>query len=186
MKHLLSCALALMMLVPSPPAASAGAERGRSARTSDQLFMPAAQTWSGLSTPEAAAAELFNAYIALDAERFRRACARPFGDQRTRGHYNRFLDAAARELRESRASGGLPPGGAPVELIKVHPATDPPSTYRTPAAYDQMAARDIRLVEVDAYLAGRGVQSSRVIVLRDPAGQWGAAPRPELFGFRLN
>jgi len=186
MKHLLPCALALSSLALLSACSSAGAERNRAARTDQQLFMPAAQTWSGLSTPEAAATELFTAYINLDAERFRRACARPFGDQRTRDHYNRFLDAAATELRASKAKGGLPPGGAPVELIKVHPATDPPSTYRTPAAYDQLAARDVRLVEVDAYLAGRGVQTSRVIVLRDPAGQWGAAPRPELFGFRLN
>jgi len=156
----------------------------KSEMTADDLVLPTAMQWSGLSTPEAAAEELFLSYIELDPERFRRACARSFGDAHTRAQYERFVDGAAGELRKAK-QGGLPPEGAPVDLVEVHKAKDLPSTYRTAAAYDGMANRTAMVVEVDAYLAGRGMQTSRVIVLQDAGGQWGAAPRPELFGFDL-
>ncbi len=87
-------------------------------------------------------------------------------------------------MQESKRSG-LAPEGAPVDLLKVHTAIDLPSTFRSPAAYDHMARREIKLVAVDAWLAGRGVETSRVLVLKDAAGRWGAAPRPELFGFHI-
>lgn len=180
MKHLLPCALILSFLAAcaAPPAERASPERA-------ELALPLSHQWAGLNSPEAAAAELFHSYIALDPQRFQRAVARPFGDARTRAHYDRFVSAAAEELRRARTTG-LPPEGAPVDLLEVRPARDLPSTYRSPAAYDQMANRTAKLVEVEAYLAGRGVQTSRVLVLQDSGGRWGAAPRPELFGFMLN
>ncbi len=180
MKHTLLCALIASGLAAcaSPPAERPSSERA-------ELVLPTSQRWSSLNTPEAAAAELVRAYINLDPQRFQRAVARPFGDSRTRDHYKRFVAGAAEELRRARQSG-FPPDGAPVELLEVRPARDLPSTYRSPAAYDQMANRTAVLVEVEAYLAGRGVQTSRVLVLKDSAGRWGAAPRPELFGFVLN
>jgi hypothetical protein len=180
MKHLLPCALIATCLAAcaAPPAERPSSERA-------DLALPASAQWSMLNTPEDAAAELFRAYINLDPQRFQRAVARPFGDSRTRAHYERFVDAAAEELRRARATG-FPPEGAPVDLLEVRPARDLPSTFRSPAAYDQMANRTARLVEVEAYLAGRGIQTSRVLVLKDSAGRWGAAPRPELFGFMLN
>jgi len=177
---------AIAVLLSLAACASPPAERPTAAAvtTADDLVLPPSQQWAGLTTPEAAAEELFRAYIELDAQRFRRACARPFGDPRTRAHYERFVNGAEAEIRKARR-GGLPPEGAPVDLIAVRPATDLPSTYRSAAAYDAMANRSAVLVEVDAYLAGRGIETSRVIVLRDSGGQWGAAPRPELFGFNL-
>jgi hypothetical protein len=182
MKHLAAAALLLSLTACAAPRP---ADRAAAAvPNADALILPASQSWNALSTPEGAAEELFRAYIELDAERFRRACARPFGDPRTRAQYKRFIEGAAAEIRKA-AGGGLPPQGAPVDLITVHPAEDLPSTFRTAAAYDHMSQRSAVLVEVDAYLAGRGVETSRVIVLRDSAGQWGAAPRPELFGFNL-
>lgn len=180
MKHLAAAAALLSLAACSAPPP---AERSAAA-VPNAITLPPSQSWRALSTPEGAAEELFRAYIELDAERFRRACARPFGDPRTRAHYERFVEGAAAEIRKA-AGGGLPPQGAPVDLIAVHPAQELPSTFRTAAAYDHMSQRSAVLVEVDAYLAGRGVETSRVIVLRDSAGQWGAAPRPELFGFNL-
>lgn len=182
MKHLVLGALVLS--IPAALVACSGPAGRAMSIPADDLVIPVSQQWAGLNTPEAAATELFEAYIALDAERFRRACAKPFGDVRTRAHYQAFIDGAAQELREARTSG-MPPDGAPVSLVEVRGAYDLPSTFRTAAAYDQMAQRTAAIVEVDAWLAGRGVETSRVIVLKDSGGTWGAAPRPELFGFSL-
>ncbi len=183
MKRLAATALLLSL---AACASNPGERRTAAAElTADDLVLPASQQWGALSTPEAAAEELVRSYIELDAHRFRRACARPFGDPRTRAQYERFVDGAEAEIRRARA-GGLAPEGAPVDLIAVRPASELPSTFRTAAAYDAMANRGAVLVEVEAYLAGRGIETSRVIVLRDSGGQWGAAPRPELFGFHLH
>lgn len=144
-----------------------------------------AEVWAELSTPEAAAEELFRSYITLDAERFRRACARPFGDGRTRDQYARFIEGAAAELRRARGDGE-PPAGAPVGIVGVHGARELPATYRSPAAYDLLGKHGLRLVAVDAVLDGRGVQTSRVLVVQDATGRWGALPRPELFALHLD